>query len=598
MKLSRIYSNKEEIFNSIQFNDGFNVVFAEIKHPKDKTKDSHNLGKSLLIELIDFMLLKKTLTSHFLKKHYDLFREFEFFLEIKLNNGKYLTIKRSVERSSKISFKLHDDKYQNFSNLNDSEWSINNEPFLKAIEKLDLYLGFDVCSEWSFRKGIGYFLRTQKDYQDVFQISKFQSGEHKEWKPYLGRLLGFNDKLISEKYELEKDKEKLENFKKGIEEKLYNKREDYDKLQSLIKFKESEIKEISSKIDKFDFHEREVSINTNLVEKVEKEISEFNNQLYNIKYDIEKINDSLDRKINFDLERIKKTFEEVEISFNEKIIKEYEDLLEFNKQILTQRQKDLKKRLNELNLEKESVLTKLKNLNMIREKNLETLRKKDSFDKFKEYQKELSKTEGEIQGFKNQLENLNKVIAIENEIEQKEKELETVEKQIERCINQGTEIAERVKERFTKIIKSVLFKQALLHLRINGEGNVEFVADFYKISGEKIEPTSESEGFTHKKLLCAAFDLAILIEYSNNSYFRFVYHDGILEAVDPRKKIIYLDLVKEYCKTYNIQYILTAIDSDLPRDENDNLIYFNESEIICKLSDEGNNGRLFKMDLF
>lgn len=598
MKLSKIYSNKEEIFNAIYFNEGFNVIYAEIKHRKDKTKDSHNLGKSILIELIDFMMLKKSLTTHFLKKHSDIFNKFEFFLEIKLNTGKYLTIKRNIERSSKISFKLHDKKHQDFTNLDNIEWDIFNEGIESSINKLDLYLGFDVCSEWSFRKGLGYFLRTQKDYQDVFQISKFQAGEHKDWKPYLGKLLGFDDKLISEKYDLEKDKEKLETLKKGIEEKLYNKREDYDKLQSLIKIRESEIKEISSQIDKFDFHEKEISINTNLVEKIEKEVSEFNNQLYNINYDIEKINDSLERKIDFDIEKIKKIFEEVKLTFNEKIIKEYDDLLEFNKQILTQRQKDLKKRLTELNLEKEEVIIKLQNLNLIREKNLEILRKKDSFDKFKEYQKQLSKSEGEIQGFKNQLENLNKVIALETEIEKKEKELERVQKEIESLINKGTEIAERVKERFTKIIKTVLFKQALLHLKINGEGNIDFIADFYKVQGERIEPTSESEGFTHKKLLCAAFDLAILIEYSNRSYFRFVYHDGMLEAVDPRKKIIYLNLVKEYCKSQNIQYILTAIDSDLPRDENDKLIYFDENEIICKLSDEGNKGRLFKMDLF
>ena len=57
MKLSKIYSNKREIFEDIKFNQGLNVIFGEVKSPEDMKKDSHNLGKTLLISLIEFLML-------------------------------------------------------------------------------------------------------------------------------------------------------------------------------------------------------------------------------------------------------------------------------------------------------------------------------------------------------------------------------------------------------------------------------------------------------------------------------------------------------------------------------------------------------------
>ncbi|WP_305456761.1 hypothetical protein [Photobacterium leiognathi] len=54
MKISKIYSNKPDIFQPIEFNEGFNVIIGQIRLRDDKDKDSHNLGKSKLAELIDF----------------------------------------------------------------------------------------------------------------------------------------------------------------------------------------------------------------------------------------------------------------------------------------------------------------------------------------------------------------------------------------------------------------------------------------------------------------------------------------------------------------------------------------------------------------
>ena len=58
MQISRLYSNLPNVFLPIAFNygansDRLNVVLAEVRKPKSKAWDSHNLGKTTLLHLID-----------------------------------------------------------------------------------------------------------------------------------------------------------------------------------------------------------------------------------------------------------------------------------------------------------------------------------------------------------------------------------------------------------------------------------------------------------------------------------------------------------------------------------------------------------------
>ena len=86
--------------------------------------------------------------------------------------------------------------------------------------------------------------------------------------------------------------------------------------------------------------------------------------------------------------------------------------------------------------------------------------------------------------------------------------------------------------------------------------------------------------------------------YSGSNFYHFIYHDGALEGLDDRKKIALLDSIRSYSENYGIQYILTAIDSDLPLDENNRKIYFSKEEVIRELTDEGDRGRLFNCPIF
>lgn len=597
MKLSKIYSNKDRLFKPICFNEGFNVIYGRVKKPKETDKDSHNLGKTLLIHLIDFLLLKELREGHFLYDREERFIGFEFYLEILLNSGKYLTIKRAVENNTKIYLKTHEDKHQDFTKLGDNQWDHSALPIRKAVEKLNSYLELTAISQWQYRDGVSYFLRTQSDYLDVFQIGKFSVGKHVYWKPYLAKLLGFDETLLEEKYGIDESIQKRNEFKAEYEKTLTTKTEEYDKLKGAIEIKEREKKEAYEQIDRFNFYEKELKINQELVEQVETEISYLNNQLYNIKYEVEKIEESIAAKINFNLDEVKQIFEETQIHFPEKLAKNYDDLISFNNRLLTERNKRLKERLQELKAEQETDLERLKGLNLKREELLQILRGEDTFDKFKLIQKNLVQQETDVVRLKSQLETLDSVSIIDREIAGLDQKRQEIVDKINQQIKAGSQLYSEIRSDFNKIIKSVLNISALLSIKLNSEGNIEFNADI--IEDEKnMKPTSEGRGTTYKKLLCAAFDLAVLKNYSKASFFRFVYHDGILEGLDNRKKNNFLKLVKEYCQDYGLQYTLTVITADLPRDAEDKIIDFKKEEIVRELHDEGQEGRLFNMAKF
>jgi len=79
MKLSKLYSNRPTEFASVKFNEGLNVILADITRPENKKRNSHNLGKTLFGRLIDFCLLNKRDAKFFLFKHEEMFSEVRSF---------------------------------------------------------------------------------------------------------------------------------------------------------------------------------------------------------------------------------------------------------------------------------------------------------------------------------------------------------------------------------------------------------------------------------------------------------------------------------------------------------------------------------------
>jgi len=589
MKIQRIYCNDEDRFHNILFVDGMNVIQADITDRSNKKKDTHNLGKTLLIHLIDFLMLKRIANK---KKFFLTKGGFEgqiFFGELQLNSGSYLVIRRAVDAPSKISFKRSKMALKDF-NIN-LIWDEEDMSLDKAIEYLNDQLQFDIVPKWLYRKSVTYFLRTQNDFRDIFRLDKFSRGADRDWKPFMFDLLGFDGDLIAKKYELESELDDLNRDLETLEIEAKVRAGEKDKIQGLIEIKRDEKKRIESQIDRFNFYEKDKSINEDLVDGIDSQIRSLNTRRYNCSYEVSKIEESLFQEIpSVDVGKLKNLFEDVALYFPENIEKSFRSLLNFNVFVTSERNKILQENLTNLKVELEELDAKIAQQEKLKQDALSFLTERDSYFKFKEYQKQLAQLEGDIISLEDRLTLVTRTAEIE---ERRSGVIAKISKQrqlTEKAIAQQRHA--EIRKVFNRIIEDVLNTNGLISVTINKAGNVEFVGDIQ--DPKSLMVTDEAGGTTYKKLMCMAFDIAILIVYSKASFYRFVYHDGALEAVEDRKKMLFIQMVRRMCSEYGLQYIMTLIDSDLPMDETGKVVIFPDNEICLRLHDRDDSGKLFK----
>jgi uncharacterized protein YydD (DUF2326 family) len=166
-----------------------------------------------------------------------------------------------------------------------------------------------------------------------------------------------------------------------------------------------------------------------------------------------------------------------------------------------------------------------------------------------------------------------------------------IEADVEQQNSDKTSLFSTIRLFFNEIVEEVIDRKALLSVSPNQLGHLEFKAEILDKSGNA---TSADRGHTYRELLCIAFDMAVLRAHLNDKFPRFVYHDGVFESLDDRKKENLLAVIRRYAGL-GIQHIITLIDSDLPARNGNDGPMFDESEIVLLLHDENERGRLFKM---
>jgi len=596
MKFASIYSNKEEVFPKILFNQGFNVVFAQVKDPKVKDNDSHNLGKSFFIQVLDFVLLGEIDKEHAFKKHPDIFSDLTFYLELETVDGNYITVNRSV-KTSPIKIYVSNEKNLDLRDISDDSWTYPNLSLNKAKAQLNELLNLEALIPFDYRKGLGYFMRKQSDYDEVFKISKFQAGADKHWKPFVALLLGLEHEITTKKYDVEDKIKKLEEKRTTLEEEAGSKSDEYDEVRGLLEIRQVAVSKLRADLDAFSFQNIESQISETTVSTIESDVASLNERRYTIDYELQEIVKSLNFNLQFNIDKVKKIFDEASLALPESLIRSYEDLEDFNKRISIGRTEKLKEIQKQLSEERQEVEKSLGVLNSKRQEALLILQNKKTFNKYKDLQKILLDQEREISELQLRLSQLDKAANTQRDIDKEKEDLAKTVINVRKAVSKDNRVLANIRRIFSECVLQVLRVEALLSVVVNKNGNLEFnVRTLDRNISER--ETSEDQGTSYRKMLAACFDLSLLIEYSSTKFYRFAYHDGIFEGLDNRRKVSLLNMIRDACDKKGIQYILTVIDSDLPRDQNDQKLLFTNQEIVRYLNDNGDEGRLFKTRAF
>lgn len=595
MKLSKFYSNKPDLFQPVEFVQGLNVVMAEIRLPENRKKDTHNLGKTTLGRLLDFGFLAKRDPKFFLFKHTELFQDFIFFLEIELEDASFVTIRRSVEEATKISFKRHEAGRQDFSGLPLTEWDHQNMPFERARDLMDGLLDWRALKPWTFRKGLGYLLRSQDDFRDVFHLRKFAAA-HSDWKPFLAHILGFDAQLVAQHYEKEERLAEKQSTEQTIKNELGGSIEDISKIEGILLLKQKEAEKKQQLLDAFDFRAEDKDSNKQLVDDVDERIASLNAERYSLNQNRKKIIASLeDDQILFNPDEACRLFEEVGVLFDGQIKRDFQQLIAFNRAITDERRGYLQEDRLEVEADLKRINAELNILGKKRSEMLSFLSGTDVFGKYKQVSDEMVTLRADITALERQRGFLHRLQELRTEIRGLTEErghLQTlIEADVERQNSDQDSLFSIIRVFFSEIVEEVIDRKALLSVSPNQAGHLEFRAEILDESGNA---TSADDGHTYRKLLCIAFDLAILRAHLDDKFPRFVYHDGVFESLDDRKKENLLAVIRRYAEL-GLQPIITLIDSDLPARIEEDQSVFSSEELVITLHDEGAQGLLFKM---
>lgn len=592
MALSRLYTNQDDKFVPLEFRAGLNVVLAEIRLSENRERDTHNLGKTTLGRILDFCFLSKRDKRFFLFAQQDLFSSFVFHLELSLADGSYVTVRRSVETSSKVSFKRHPTS-RRFDDFPEGGWDHRDVPFDNAKQLLDSYLGWDGLEPWAYRNGLGYVLRTQDDFSDAFQLQKFV-GSHSEWKPLLAHLLGFDHKLVTDQYEKRSELETLRTKEDTLKAEAGD-LSDPSAVDGELFIKNTALGVKEVQLRAFDFSVIDRELTAHLVDNIDREIAAANQRRYVLSANRRKIEASLgEATVLFEPEKARRLFEEAGVLLGEQIVRDYDQLIAFNKALTSERRGYLIEERDDIDREMAELESTIARDTESRKTTLSRLGDTDIFVKYRKTSDEVAGLKADIIALERRRESYAKLSALRTEIRKLVADLTELHSKIEKSVAARSAATEgtfaSVRMYFNEIMHSVTGSSAILSVVVNKEGNLEFNA---KLLGSGGQRSDADKGFTYRKIICIAFDLAVLRAHLGVGFPRFVFHDGAFEAADDRTKGKLLDVYRQY-NALGIQTVVTLIDSDLPGRDTDEPA-FDPSEIVLVLHDEGEDGLLFKM---
>ncbi|EMK6582451.1 DUF2326 domain-containing protein [Vibrio parahaemolyticus] len=582
IKLNKLYSSDEEVFPTITFVEGINVVFASVSN--NKSKSSHSLGKTTLVDIIDFCFLKKVVKGSVLRN--ERLSGQQLFLELKLGKDKYLTIKRVV--SGKISIVTTTTPCSMVGQPN-IPWGYTNLSFDKAKEVLNGLICPSLLTEsgFHFRSGLRYCLRKQTNYEETFKVRAGQE-PNASWVPYLGSILGIDAQSINDKFEANKRVDALDNAIKQIKDLPTDSSQS---LEAEITRIEATVTKMKTTADSFDFKTSDEVVSKELVNEVSTRVSSLTKELYSIDQKILAINKSLLIDFYFDLEKTLELFEEVKIHFPEGLKRSYEDLISVNEEMTKGRKSRLIQSKKEIASYRVTLEGELNSEREKQQKLSQLLLQKDVFKKYKELQNKISKEESRVATLKEKLKRLDLVGTLDEKLEEAKSEKRKKGRKLEPATKLSqNEILKNAVTIFSEMAENILDLDAFFYVELNKEGNLQFDIQLKN-------QTSINEGFSYTRVLSAIFDVTLLLIHSKVSFYRFCYHDGLLESLDDRIKVKLIKLWREISNQNGLQLIITVLDSDLPIVDGQRQ-YFPKDEVIRELNDKGDEGRLFRMPAF
>lgn len=579
--LVRLYSDTN-LIKTVPFHPGINIIMGKYSDDKE-ARGINGIGKSSLVRLLDFILLSNKAEQKFNQKKYDFLREEEhsLTLELEISNKKYF-LKRFFADLKKVYFGNRPDRFE--------EYEKNEIP--RILESLF----FPTTDEKVFFEGKRYgtlmefFVKDDLQNQQRIDPLNFVSynANARDKALYNFYLLNLHTKTLLNYNDVSKDYEEKNKTIKGLSNKIKA-----DTGKEVKEFRterlkiEKQISVIEKSLKDYNFLES----HKNLEEKLTSVINEINDKstlYHNTNRKLEKLKSSYSDVSSIDLDKIQKLYNETLSTFGNFVKKSLDEVIDFKKQLLANRNKYLLEEEKKLSNIINTTLKDLESLEQKRSNLFSLLKEKGALDK-------IETTYEELISEKTLLERNTAIISEIDEIEKILTDSDIVIAELKRDIvseiNQMDKYLNGLRLLFQDILENAIyldeeFDNSYFDITINTSSKRNQLP--FKINLE----IPKADALGQERLKIVAYDLMVFLKsrIDKRNIPDFLFHDGVFHAIS--KRTIFNVLNYMYHKSnelQNFQYILTFNEDEIEFTEDETkygkLEFELDDHIIAQFSD-------------
>jgi len=568
-------SANQSSFHPVTFTTGLNVILAERHDTSDKKESRNGLGKSTLIEIIDFCLGSGIQKGQGLG--FEILHEWAFTIDITVG-GKRVKATRSVASPTRIAIEGNTAGWMKQPELDDKtgEYILSADDWKKVLGWSFFHLQtLETIERYkpSFRSLVSYFIRLGPSaYTDPFIYFRNQNAGSIQLN--IAYLIGLNWQHAATWQELKDKETTLKALSDAVDIGLQKSAGDLEaekiRLEDVF---EKERKELST----FKVHEQYRALEIK-VDALTRDAHDLTNANLTDRRKLQLYKDAGLEETAPDGQKLEEIYKQSGLLFPDAVKRSLKDAKDFHTQIIKNRKEFLELetlRLKNLIAEREA---KTKKATAERAELLEILNTHGAFEEYVRLQEMHTATKHQLESIKSKISEIR-----DNSAQKKAVKTARIEltKKAEIDYEEKRNAWEKAVRFFNENSQALYKSPGKLIIDISEKG-YKFDVDIER---------SDSEGIGKMKLFC--FDLMLARLWSGEyKGLDFLVHDSVIyDGVDARQRALALELAAKISSDNGFQYICTLNSDMIPTSdfsEGFNL----DSFIRLRLSDADPSGSL------
>ncbi len=546
-----VYANKES-FHTVEFTAGLNVVLAERMEASTQKDTRNGLGKTTLIEIIDFCL-----GSSGKSLRIEPLEEWAFSIDITIA-GNRIRVTRSIEANTRIVIEGPTEGW-----IEQPEVDEETGERILSLNKWKIVLGrvlfnlpdADVKHKYkpSFRSMISYFIRTGQDaYSNPFRFHRSQN----PWNQQLtiGFLLGLNWEHASQWQVLKDQVKAIEALDNAIKiGAIAGTEGTVGELETERVQLEGQIERDRKALANFKVNPQYEEIQEE-ADRVSATIHELTNQNVTERRRLARYMESIAAEEPPSEGALEELYEETGLVFPDAVNRTLDQARTFHQKIVENRKTFLETEVERLDLQIQGRNENISDLSSERAISLEILLSEHALQEMTQLQEKHIETKEKLERIKTRIFELKEKTTRKREIKTENTDLTKVAEQDH---EERRTIWSKAINLFDENSQALYKRPGHLVIDVTDKG--------YKYSVE-IERSS-SQGIGKMKIFC--FDQMLLqLAATHENQINFLIHDSILyDGVDSRQRALALECAAQITQELDAQYICTLNSDDVPRDD-------------------------------